>query len=117
MRHFWAAARDVDPAAAELDEGVRFSFCRPDTLASWWTSAGLEDVHVDALSLATVFGAFDEYWLPFLGGQGAAPGFLLSLPEERRDLMRRLLLARLPVEKDGSIHLTARAWAVRGVVA
>jgi hypothetical protein len=38
----------------------------------------------------------------------------MSLPEPHREQLRTLLSQRLPVQADGSIHLTARAWAVRG---
>ena len=42
MRHFWDAAAELDPAAAELDEGRRFTLCRPEALRALWTDAGLE---------------------------------------------------------------------------
>jgi hypothetical protein len=29
LRHFWDAATALDPAARELDEGVRFPLCHP----------------------------------------------------------------------------------------
>jgi hypothetical protein len=61
-----------------------------------------------------VFADFDNYWRPFLGGQGPAPGYVMSLPEEHRRALRDLLHTRLPTGADGSIPLTARAWAVRG---
>jgi len=32
MRHFWDAARALDPRARELDEGVRFRLCGPGPL-------------------------------------------------------------------------------------
>lgn len=47
----------------------------------------------------------------------AAPGYTASLPEDRRRALRDLLRTRLPTHPDGSIRLTARAWAVRGVMA
>ena len=62
------------------------------------------------------FADFDDYWSPFLGGQGPAPGYVMSLTEERRGELRDLLRSRLPAMADGSIPLTARAWAVRGIV-
>jgi hypothetical protein len=39
-----------------------------------------------------------------------------SLAEPQRTALRELLRSRLPVEPDGSIRLTARAWAVRGTL-
>jgi hypothetical protein len=62
-----------------------------------------------------VFANFDEYWSPFLGGQGSAPTYCSSLSEEQRSRLRDHLRAALPVDRDGGIRLMARAWAVRGV--
>jgi SAM-dependent methyltransferase len=116
MRHFWDAAADLDPAAAELDEGPRFPLCRPEALRQLWVDAGLDPVTVRAIDIPTVFADFDDYWTPFLGGQGPAPSYAMSLSEERRQALRELLRDRLPAGPDGSISLTARAWAVRGTV-
>jgi SAM-dependent methyltransferase len=114
MRYFWDAAAALDPAAAELDEARRFPLCRPEPLCALWTDAGLDDVTVRAIEVPTVFVDFDDYWRPFLGGQGPAPGYAMSLTEEHRRALRDLLRARLPAGPHGSIPLTARAWAVRG---
>jgi SAM-dependent methyltransferase len=114
IRYFWDAAGTLDPAAADRDEGRRFPVCRPGPLADLWSGAGLAAVAVEAIEVPTVFAGFDEYWTPFLGGQGPAPGYAMALPEERRAALRDLLRERLPVEPDGTIRLTARAWAVRG---
>jgi SAM-dependent methyltransferase len=114
MRHFWDAAVALDPEAAELDEGRRFPLCRPQPLRELWTAAALSDVDVEAIEVPTVFADFDDYWSPFLGGQGPAPGYAMSLPEDRRAALRESLRDRLLVAPDGSIPLTARAWAVRG---
>jgi SAM-dependent methyltransferase len=114
MRHFWDAAREVDPAAADQDEGPRFPICRPDGLRAAWTAAGLSGVTVRPIEIPTVFTGFDDYWQPFLGGQGAAPAYLSRLEPAAREAIRRLLQIRLPRAADGSIPLTASAWAVRG---
>ncbi|MGW4487284.1 class I SAM-dependent methyltransferase [Amycolatopsis sp. NPDC004368] len=116
MRWFWDAAAVLDPAVAELDEGRRFPLCRPEPLSRLWTDAGLTGVVVRAIGVRTAFAGFDDYWLPFLGGQGPAPGYTVQLREDRRQALRDLLHARLPIAADGSITLTARAWAVRGSV-
>jgi SAM-dependent methyltransferase len=114
MRHFWAAAAALDPAARELDEGRRFPLCRPAPLAALFGAAGLTAVAVRAIDVPTHFRDFDDYWTPFLGGQGPAPGYCLSLGEEQRARLRERLRAGLPVDPDGAIRLIARAWAVRG---
>ena len=116
MRWFWDAATELDPYAAEQDEGNRFTICGPDPLRSLFVCAGLADVEVRPIDVPTVFRDFDDYWTPFLGGQGPAPGYVKSLDERRRIELRELLRTRLPRNYDGSIPLAARAWAVRGRV-
>ncbi|MEU8181592.1 class I SAM-dependent methyltransferase [Micromonospora sp. NPDC049044] len=114
MRHFWAAAAQLDPASIERDEGRRTTVGQPDTLHALWEQAGLRDVSVRPVDVPTTFVDFADYWTPFLGGQGSAPGYVATLAESDRAALRELLATRLPVEPDGSIRLTARAWAVRG---
>jgi SAM-dependent methyltransferase len=114
IRRFWDAAVALDPAAGELDEGRRFGLCRPEPLARLFRGAGLVEVAGRAIEVPTRFRDFDDYWTPFLGGQGPAPGYALALDEGRRAALREALRARLPVAADGSIQLVARAWAVAG---
>jgi hypothetical protein len=52
----------------------------------------------------------------FLGGQGPAPGYAMPLSEERRGTLQERIRSNLPIAKDGSIPLMARAWTVRGRV-
>lgn len=114
MRHFWDAAAQLDPAAVELDEGRRFPICSSEALERLFTAAGLEDVAVRAIDVPSVFRDFDDYWSPFLGGQGPAPSYAMSLTEERRAALRDCIRASLPKADDGSIRLVARAWAAQG---
>lgn len=115
MRYFWDAAVALDPATAALDEGDRFPLCKPEALAALFEGAGLADITVKPVDIPTVFRDFDDYWSPFLGGQGSAPGYCMSLSEDHRTRLREHLRTTLPYAPDGSIHLAARAWAVRGV--
>jgi hypothetical protein len=62
------------------------------------------------------FRNFDDYWRPFLGGQGPAPTYLMSVDESVRKKIHDRLAETLPIQQDGSIHLRARAWAARGRV-
>jgi hypothetical protein len=71
-------------------------------------------VVVRAIEVPTTFRDFDDYWSPFLGGQGPAPSYVASLDEDRRETLRERVRSVLPATADGSIPLTARAWAVRG---
>ncbi|MCL5996493.1 MAG: class I SAM-dependent methyltransferase [Chloroflexi bacterium] len=114
MRHFWNAAAALDPAAYDLDEGRRFPMCQPNPLKELFQNAELSDVEVRPIDIATDFQDFDDYWLPFLGGQGPAPGYVSSLSAERQAALHERIRASLPFALDGSIPLVARAWAVRG---
>ncbi|MFJ9822853.1 class I SAM-dependent methyltransferase [Streptomyces sp. NPDC101160] len=114
LRCFWDAAAVVDPSAAALDEGRRFPVCRPEPLRAAWAEAGLTDVAVAPIEVPTVFAVFEDLWEPFLAGQGPAPGYVAGLAPAARDRLRDALRRTVPVRPDGSIALTARAWAVRG---
>ena len=114
MRRFWDAAAELDPAAADLDEGRRMAGCNPADLEALFSGAGLEEVETRAIDVPTVFADFDDYWSPFEGGQGPAPGYCVSLPPDRRAALRERLRETLPAASDGSISLVARAWAIRG---
>jgi SAM-dependent methyltransferase len=114
MRYFWDAALTMDSHVAELDEAGRFPMCNRPALETLFRTAGFADVETRAIDVPTVFRDFDDYWTPFLGGQGPAPGYTMHLTEERRVELRERIRAALPVARDGSISLIARAWAVRG---
>ena len=114
IRLFWDAAAALDPTAVELDQGVRFPLNRPEPLQAAFVSAGLEEVVVSAIDIPTVFPSFDDYWAPFLTGVRSAPAYVMSLDPAERERLRSRLDETLPREPDGSIELTARAWAVRG---
>jgi SAM-dependent methyltransferase len=115
MRRFWDAAVGLNPAALDKDEGRRFPVCRPEPLKSLFEDAGLSHVEVRAIDVQTVFKDFDDYWTPFLGGQGPAPGYCMSLPEDQRAVLKDRIRSTLRSRDDGSIQLIARAWAVRGI--
>lgn len=115
MRHFWDAAIAVTPHDAKLDQAERFPICQPEPLQALFQASGLTAVAVQSIDIPTVFTDFDDYWTPFLGQQGAAPTYLASVDEETRQQIRRLLHARLAPQGDGTIALTARAWAAQGV--
>jgi SAM-dependent methyltransferase len=114
IRRFWDAARTLDPAVAELDEAARFPICAPGPLQALFEASGLGRIETRAIDVPTPFRSFDDYWAPFLGGQGPAPTYLMSLDDDRRNALCVRIRQSLPVAADGSIKLSARAWAVRG---
>jgi SAM-dependent methyltransferase len=114
IRCFWDAAKALDPMAARLDEAVRFPGCAPEPLAALLREAGLTGVETRAIDVPTPLRDFDDYWSPFLGGQGPAPAYAMSLPEDRRIALREAVRGSLPIAPHGAIPLVARAWAARG---
>ncbi len=114
MRYFWDVAAELDPAARDLAEGLRFPLCRQGPLGELARAAGLDQVETRSLDVSTTFRDFDDYWTPFLGGQGPAPAYCMSLSEDRRAALRERIRAALPIRPDGSVALIARAWAVKG---
>ena len=116
MRRFWDVATTLDPEASKFDEGQREpSLCNPDALTEHFESAGLSDVKVDAIDVQAHFVDFDDYWLPFTGGQGFAPTYTASLDGKSRTDLKEQLRSVLSSAADGSIDLIARAWAVKGI--
>lgn len=116
VRHFWDAAIAVSPKDAGLDQAERFPICQPGPLQALFERVQLHSVQVRPIDILTVFQNFDDYWTPFLGRTGSAPTYLASVSEEQRERIRQVLKSRLVPEQDSLIELTARAWAVQGVV-
>ena len=106
MRYFWDAAAALDPGAP--DEGSRFLICRPEPLKALFAGAGLQDVDVRPVDIPTVFRDFDDFWSPFLGGQGAAPRYAMALPEATRAALRERLHARPAPHGRRRFHLPCR---------
>src|SRR5262245_23927066 len=112
---FWVAAAALDRAALELSEDRRFPVCTQDGLSALATGAGLARVECLAIEVPTVFRDFEDYWHPFTLGAGPAPGYCASLAPEARQRLKDRLEGSLPRSADGSIHLKARAWAIRSL--
>lgn len=116
LRFFWDAAVELSPDAANLDGGSRFPLCRPEALVELFASAALNEPEVMPIDIPTPFVSFEDYWQPFLGGVGTAGTYAMSLDETKRVHLRDLIRAQIPIQADGSILLTARAWAARATV-
>jgi hypothetical protein len=115
IRRFWDAAIAVSPNDAKLDQAERFPLCQPEPLQALFERADLNSVSARAIDVPTVFENFDDYWIPFLGRQGAAPTYLASVDDGVRERIRSYLKSSLSTA-EGRIVLSARAWAVQGIV-
>jgi ubiquinone/menaquinone biosynthesis C-methylase UbiE len=116
LQKFWEAAAELRNEASALNEAKRFSDCNSAALMKIFAQAGFDQVITGPIEIDTYFTDFDDYWKPFLGGQGPAPTYLMSLSETERERLRNLIYERLPIQRNGSIPLSARALAVRGKV-
>ena len=116
LRAFWDEAATLAPAAAAKDER-NMPLCRRGELAALWREQGLQDVVEEALTVETRFASFEDFWTPFLEGQGPAGAYAASLSPEDREALRQRLRRRLLAEgPDQPIVMHARAWAVRGTI-
>ena len=116
LRHFWDAAVDIKSEALNLHESNRFPDSNAEALKRLFEKAGFVDIETTSIEITTYFRDFDDYWKPFLGGQGPAPSFVLSLNEDKNNKLRHTLKLRLPTQQDGSISMVARAWAAKGQI-
>jgi SAM-dependent methyltransferase len=116
LRVFWEEAVAIDPKAAASDErGMPLS--RHGQLSTLWLSQGLLAVGERPLTIEQRFNSFDDFWLPFLGGQGPAGTYVASLSEATRNALRERLRQRIfEGELESPFVLAARAWAVKGYV-
>ena len=115
LRAFWNEAVAADPAADARDER-HMPLCRHGELSALWLSQGMLAVGERPLTIEQPFASFEDYWQPFLGGQGPAGSYVASLSTAARTRLCDSLRRRLADEhgNGGPFVLTARAWAVKG---
>jgi hypothetical protein len=109
LRTFWDAAVALDPDATPRDER-HMPLCTRGALAELWRTQDLRHVDEQPLTIDMAFASFEDYWQPFLCGQGPAGVYVSSLSESARHALESKLRA------DVDLTMRARAWAVRGVV-
>ena len=116
LRAFWDEAVALDSSIAGRDERNMPLSSRGE-LAALWRARGLQHVEEQALTIDLPFESFDDYWLPFMGGQGPAGAYATSLSDAAHVALESRLRKRLLGERqEGTFNLRARAWAVKGVV-
>jgi hypothetical protein len=112
LRVLWDAATRLDPTVVGQDEAT-MPLGRPGGLVELWQRAGLADVVGGGLEVSTTFADLDDYWQPFLRGQGPAGAYVAGLPDAARAALRAEVAATVGEEP---FDLTAAAWWVRGTV-
>jgi SAM-dependent methyltransferase len=112
LKVFWQSARALAPSARD-EAGMPYRTVAE--LRTLWEEAGLEAIETGPLDVIVGYESFDDFWEPFLGGVGPAGGYVAALEDERRVALREQVRRGLK-EPVGAFRLSARAWAVRGVV-
>jgi SAM-dependent methyltransferase len=116
LRAFWNEAVSFDPAVAPRDE-AHMPLCRRGEIAELFRRAGLTNVAEETLTVPLHFASFDDYWAPFLLGQGPAGAYVATLAKDRQaELADRICKRLLGHDADGAIDMQARAWAAKGQV-
>ncbi len=116
LRTFWDAAVASDPKAEKLDE-KHMPLCRAGELAALWRQAGLENVRERSIGIRMKFDSFQDFWDPFLLGQGPAGAYVRRLESNQLQALRTGVQRLLPFSAgDSPFVLPARVWSVRGIV-
>ena len=111
LRSFWDVAVELRPEAKFLDEGELFPICKKSSLIKLFESNGIKEIKFNEIIINQIFPDFESYWNPFLGGQGPAGSYLLTLNEQDRYLLKTKLESHFPQKP---ISLKARAFAIQG---
>jgi ubiquinone/menaquinone biosynthesis C-methylase UbiE len=110
LHDFWQAARELTP---DVDDESNLAGAREGHLAELFEAAGMREIEETVLSADLEHATFDEWWEPFTHGVGPAGAHVATLDAREREALRERCRARLGIEP---FVITARAWAVRGLV-
>ena len=75
------------------------------------------NVHEQPLNVSMRFNSFEDFWNPFLLGQGPAGAYVAGLDQTHLATLQNEVKRRLPFSQsqdDAHYELFARVWAVRG---
>jgi ubiquinone/menaquinone biosynthesis C-methylase UbiE len=115
LRRFWDSVTELDPSAADLDEGRSMRYCTPEELEVLLTSAGLKKVGISEAVVTAGYEGFEDLWEPLEFGVAPSGAYVVSLQPDRRaklkaDFQQRLGAGNKP------FRLGARAWLAIGHV-
>jgi ubiquinone/menaquinone biosynthesis C-methylase UbiE len=115
LRRFWDSVTELDPSAADLDEGRSMRYCTPEELEVLWTGAGLKKVGISEVVVTAGYEGFEDLWEPLEFGVAPSGAYVASLQPDRRaklkaDFQQRLGAGNKP------FRLGARAWLAIGHV-
>jgi SAM-dependent methyltransferase len=107
---FWEAARQLEP---DVDDEAGLAGAREGHLGQLFRAAGLREIEESTLSISVKHRSFEEWWEPYTLGVGPAGAYTAGLDATRQARLRERCRSMLPA---APFLLTARAWAVRGLV-
>jgi SAM-dependent methyltransferase len=107
---FWEAAHELD---RDVEDESQRAGAREGHLAQLFEAGRLHEIEESVLSVNVEHPSFEEWWEPFTLGVGPAGAHVAGLDAKRQALLRELCREMLPA---APFVLTARAWAVRGLV-
>ena len=114
LRVFWDEAVAIDPRLEPRDER-HLPLCREGQLTTLWMTVGFNQVVSSSIDIDMPFASFDDYWDPFLLGQGPAGACVSAMDEATRDKLAAALRKRLlHAGANAPPVLRGRAWVVRG---
>jgi hypothetical protein len=84
-----------------------------EKLQSLFESAGLTDVVTHPIDISVTFRDFDDYWNSNTRFASPVGSTVKALSEDKRQKLKTLLKAQLPIADNGTIAYTARVNGVR----
>lgn len=86
-------------------------------MAAMWREAGLRDVVEDTITTRFEFANFDDYWTPFLSGDGPPGQMVMGLsPDQRTKMEEQVRHVFLSGRPDGPRSFIGAAWICKGLV-
>src|SRR5262245_17271032 len=118
QRILWDTAVAIDPNARTARDSLFANpVAIPGGLARFFHDAGLADVETQSLTIRMDYANFEDYWHPFLGGQGPVGAYFANLAPALGARIREAVCdAYCSGSPDGPRSMTASAWAVRAKV-
>ena len=89
---------------------------RMDVMRELWTGANLEDVETREIAVQRTFANIDDFWTTVVSSPSVGAVLSAMAPDESA-LFQIRMRTRLPADSTGQITCSARANAIRGLVA
>lgn len=97
--------------------GIIRSLSTEGEMVAAWRAAGLTDIVPGEITMRFVFEDFEDYWSPYLSGEGPIGEMVMGLsPSNRALLEQKLRVIYLSNRPDGRRSFIAAAWICKGEV-